>query len=337
MHKIPVYILSGFLGSGKTTLLLRLLHEVHERGLFPAVLMNELGKLDMDGYMLQSEIPGLSLEKLLDGCICCDKKDEVASSLHGLLLREPDVVFIELTGVANPEEIVDVLSEPSLTQRFQLHKIITVLDAEHALEYNSIFASDRSLVHTLRKQIEVADLILVNKYDLITDKQRTKLETMVRKQNPISSLQFTIRGHCDMTICSNIEANPFRTNIQAPRFNIVKQSPTSINLHEQASITADITNPPRSFSRLQTVTLPYSPLLPLAKSQIERYLQSRSGKLLRAKGYLRLAGDSTTKLVQFAGKRIYWETSNHTGDQYLVLIGIDLDIKSALSEWKRLN
>lgn len=336
MHKIPVYILSGFLGSGKTTLLMRLLHEAHEQGLYPAVLMNELGKLDMDGHMLQSEIPGLSLEKLLDGCICCDKKDEVASSLRGLLLREPDVVLIELTGVANPEEIVDVLSEPSLAQRLQLHKIITVLDAEHALDYNSIFASDRSLVNTLRRQIEVADIILVNKCDLIVNKKRTKLESMVRKQNPLATLLFTIRSQCDMSFWSSIESNPLRTKMQVPRFSVVKQAPNTINLHEQIPLPTDKAYPARSFTRLQTVTLPYSASLPLAKSQVERYIQSRGGKLLRAKGYLTVVDDSTTKLVQFAGKRIYWETSNHTGDQYLVLIGIDFDIELAISEWKRL-
>lgn len=110
--KIPVIILSGFLGSGKTTLLLSLLKESKRRGLNPGVIMNELGAKDVDGYILQ-ESTGTSVEKLLDGCICCSRKEELPRSLTALLVRRPDIIYIELTGVADPDEIAKSLLAPA--------------------------------------------------------------------------------------------------------------------------------------------------------------------------------------------------------------------------------
>jgi G3E family GTPase len=163
--KVPVIVLSGFLGSGKTTLLLRLIEESGKRHLQPGILMNELGKHDVDGQILLNFSPELSLEKLLDGCICCSKKSEVADSLSNLLRKKPDVIFIELTGVANPEEIADCLTEPQLLNKMYLKQIITILDAENILDYNSIFSTDTNLRHTLRRQMEVADVLIINKVD----------------------------------------------------------------------------------------------------------------------------------------------------------------------------
>lgn len=155
--KAPVIVLSGSLGSGKTTLLIRLIEEAKRRGLRPGVLMNELGKYDVDGHIVGDTDSGIPMEKLLDGCICCSKKGELVGCIGSLLWRIPDVIFIELTGVVNPEEIADTLTEPELIDKVTLHRIVTILDAENSLDYNSIFAFDKALVHTLRRQMEVAD------------------------------------------------------------------------------------------------------------------------------------------------------------------------------------
>jgi len=180
--KIPVIILSGFLGSGKTTLLLSLLKESKVRGISPGVVMNELGKRDVDGYILQ-EHTGTIVEKLLDGCVCCSRKEDLADSLLILLKRRPDAIYIELTGVADPEEIVKTLQEPALQERMTLHYSITVLDAENALEYNSRLSADKQLVRTLRKQLSAADLIVVNKSDLVEPETLSYL-LILRKANP---------------------------------------------------------------------------------------------------------------------------------------------------------
>lgn len=174
MGKIPVFILSGFLGSGKTTLLKQLLHVCNERKINPAVLMNEIGKTDTDGESITRMLKNNHLEKLLDGCMCCNKKSEVTECLKTLLIRKPDVLFIELTGVADPEEVVDSITEPELLNLIQLEKVITIVDAENILSYNNVFESDRDLVRTTRKQIKVADFLIVNKTDLVSDVRRKR-------------------------------------------------------------------------------------------------------------------------------------------------------------------
>ncbi|WP_135554030.1 CobW family GTP-binding protein [Paenibacillus cymbidii] len=337
MHTIPVIILSGFLGSGKTTLLLRLLAEAEERGLRPAVLMNELGKLDMDGHMLRQRSPGLTLEKLLDGCICCDKKEEVAASLLLLAARQPDVVLIELTGVANPEEVADCLTEPALRGTLTLQRIVTVLDAEHVREYNSIFASDRELVHTLRRQMEVADRILVNKCDLVPAAEQAKIEKTIRKQNSAAPIRFTTQSRYEEPFLHDIPAYSRQHQSALPAFRVLSGSGASHRRHhshlpESNQPAAEVQT--RSFSRLQTITLPQSGKLD--RGQLERFLKQRPTSLLRAKGYVSLRDQPGVWLVQWAGKRLYWEPSNYEGDTYLVLIGTGLDAGALRSEWTQL-
>ena len=181
---IPVVVLSGFLGSGKTTLLLRLLKHANDNGLRASVLMNEVGKVDVDGVLVSSSTANQIMESITEGCLCCTKKSELAGCLERLALQRPDVIVIELTGVANPEEIAEAMTEPSIIGKVTLHRIITVLDAEHALDYDRIFSSDRELVRTLRKQIEVADSVIANKADLISDRTKAKVERDRERTEP---------------------------------------------------------------------------------------------------------------------------------------------------------
>ncbi|OPA73036.1 hypothetical protein BVG16_30680 [Paenibacillus selenitireducens] len=195
--------------------LLRLMEEVQQRGLKPGVLMNELGKQDVDGHLLEGYSKG-ALQKLLDGCVCCSKKSELAGSLKLRYDQKPDIILIELTGVANPEEITDALSEPNLVRSLDVKQIITVLDAEHTLDYNSIFASDRQLVHTLRRQIEVTHLIVLNKIDLAEENQLLKIEKMIRKQNERAQIVRTMQSRIDVGPIMDsmlLEKNTWKTRI----------------------------------------------------------------------------------------------------------------------------
>lgn len=129
---VPVYILSGFLGSGKTTLLQRLLEHWKDQGLRPAVVMNELGEVNLDGLLVEQTVP---MAELLGGCICCSIRGDLSTELTTLIKKEsPDVVVIEATGAANPLEIVDGVTETSLYQKVELKSLITVVDAAHLLE-----------------------------------------------------------------------------------------------------------------------------------------------------------------------------------------------------------
>lgn len=177
MSRIPVVLLSGFLGSGKTTLLLKMLSESKEIGLNYAVLINERGKLDIDGLLVSKQFDHEKIESLLDGCICCSKKSEIARSMDALIQKKPDVIFIELTGVAIPEEIAKSLNEREVIAKVELKSIMTVIDAEFFLDSKSHKFQD-----TIFHQLECANHIVVNKIDLVKKSVGEGINEAIKKE-----------------------------------------------------------------------------------------------------------------------------------------------------------
>ena len=330
--KIPVIVLSGFLGSGKTTLLNRLLRESLERHLKPAVLMNELGKLDVDGIWLNSQFTQLALEKLIDGCICCSKKSEIPFAIKTLLNKRPDVLFIELTGVANPEEIADAVADPALVDFIQLHSIINVIDAEHVLEYNSIFHSDKALIRTLRRQMEVADLLVVNKISLVMSSKSAKIAKLLHKHNPNARVEYTNHSQISLErVFERLQQIPdewYPVTIKRTAFNVLRNLSEEIPVG-QSELTVD-----QSFTRLKTVSFRIAPSRIPSKEQIEHFIREQNRvtgqQLLRAKGFI------NGSILHYAGKHMVWQPSDYSGESYLVLIGLELDVDRLMQEWASL-
>lgn len=329
--KTPVIIISGFLGSGKTTLLLELIKVLHNQNLKPAILMNELGKADVDGRILSEANEDLPLEKLFDGCICCSKKSEITGSMKSLLALAPDVILVELTGVANPEEVVDAMAEPELLSEVRLHQIITVLDAENVLEYNSIFASDKQLVHTLRRQLEVADVILINKLDLVSVPHISKVTRLIHKHNEQADIHHTTFGKFNLAVVTEGLAPLHLQAKSTSRFKMAQISHHAHHDHDSAS-SAGHGSP--SFSRIQSVFIPIDRQAPLSLKKLSKWLKSQGQRVLRAKGYVFLENAANASLIQFAGKQIRHDAADYTGSCYLVIIGYELDKSSLLKEWQ---
>ncbi|MDG5785891.1 GTP-binding protein [Evansella sp. AB-P1] len=328
MEKIPVFVLSGFLGSGKTTLLKQLLQTCEEKGVTPAVLMNEIGKTDMDGEIILEKNKQQIIEKLLDGCICCSKKSEVSDSIKKLLQNQPDVIFIELTGVANPEEVVDSLTEPEMIDNLYLEKVITVLDGENVLEYNSIFDSVRELVQTTRRQIEVADILIVNKVDLISESHKEKVKKVIKKQNTVSPVYFT--SYCEVDInllLRDIKVIKNKLSLHKKRHTHSHDEHNHEHKHNHKH------KQNRSYARINTITLDFNHQTKPAK--VDKFLKKWRPNLLRAKGYIPLKDGSY--LLQHVMKRTYLEPSEYMDRHYLVMIGIDLNINEVENEWAKLN
>lgn len=358
---IPVIVLSGFLGSGKTTLLLRLLKYASGSGLRTSVLMNEVGKVDVDGVLVSSSTANQIIESITEGCLCCTKKSELAACLERLALQRPDVIVMELTGVANPEEIAEAMTEPTIIGKVALHRIITVLDAEHALDYNSIFSSDRELVRTLRRQIEVADAVIANKADLISDRTKAKVEQLVRERNPDCVLVPAVR--CDVNpelafagiIRANVKQLTFSrigASASASAPNQLKLSVKAAGRPQQEAILVNNQQPQAqakqnhsasqqsfsdSFSRVRTVAIYPDASLPLSRRHFEDFITGRGNQCLRAKGYMPLGPNNQLMLFQLAGKRIEWSPCSYEGRPYFVMIGIDLKAAQIEQEWRKLT
>lgn len=186
---LPVYILSGFLGSGKTTLLQRLLDHWKAQGLRPAVVMNELGEVNLDGLLVEQSVP---MAEMLGGCICCTSRGDLSTELTTLVKKEsPDVVVIEATGAANPLEIVDAVTETSLYQLVELKGLITVVDAAHLLE---LYRSQQGSTYRLmQEQIRCASVLILNKTDRVTAEEAVEISDILRKWNAYAEILPAVR------------------------------------------------------------------------------------------------------------------------------------------------
>ncbi|MCM3175384.1 GTP-binding protein [Paenibacillus sp. MER 99-2] len=193
-QSIPVYILSGFLGSGKTTLLVQLIEHWKQQGLRPAVVMNELGEVNLDGQVVDSSVP---MTEMLGGCICCTVRGDLGLQLAELVQTEsPDVIIIEATGAANPMEILDAVTETSLYMRIELKSLITVVDAAHL---SGLYLEQKGQTYKLmQEQIRCASVLLLNKIDRVNEQELDSLKKLLAKWNAYAPVMPTVKCEVDL-------------------------------------------------------------------------------------------------------------------------------------------
>jgi G3E family GTPase len=186
MTPIPVTVLTGFLGAGKTTLLNRILTEKHGRKI--AVIENEFGEVGVDNQLvIQADE---ELFEMNNGCICCTVRGDLIRILNRLAQRPErlDAVLIETTGLANPGPVaLTFFTDPDVRAAFRLDGIATVVDAKHlGLHLES---SDEA-----HKQVAFADVIVLNKIDLVSPTELTALEVRLRRINPTVQVHRTLNA-----------------------------------------------------------------------------------------------------------------------------------------------
>ena len=160
-NRIPVTLLTGYLGAGKTTLLNRILTENHNKNY--AVIVNEFGEVGIDNDL----VVGVDEEvfEMNNGCICCTVRGDLIQIVSGLLKRTEafDGIIIETTGLADPGPVIQTFFvDDELSTRVELDQVVTVVDAAHFLD-----RVDDS--HEAEEQAAFADLIILNKTDLVDE------------------------------------------------------------------------------------------------------------------------------------------------------------------------
>jgi len=187
---IPVTVITGFLGAGKTTLLNRILTEKHGQRI--AVIENEFGEIGVDHQLvIQADE---EIFELNNGCICCRVRGDLIRILAKLRQRRDrfDSVLIETTGLADPGPVAQTFfTDAEVKEAFALDAIVTVVDAKHVgLHFDD--------TREVREQIGFADVILLNKDDLVDPADLAKTEARIRKMNPVAKLYRTRNSQIDL-------------------------------------------------------------------------------------------------------------------------------------------
>jgi cobalamin biosynthesis protein CobW len=201
--KVPCTIVTGFLGAGKTTLVRHVLENAQGRRL--AVIVNEFGDVGIDGEILKScgveSCPEDAIVELANGCICCTVADDFVPALKGLLERPspPEHIVIETSGLALPKPLVKAFNWPEIASRVTVDGVVTVVDgaavaagrfADDPEAIAQQRANDESLDHdnpleeVFEDQLLCADLVILNKADLISADQRRDVVGEIGKTLP---------------------------------------------------------------------------------------------------------------------------------------------------------
>jgi G3E family GTPase len=185
--RTPVTVLTGYLGAGKTTLLNRILTEDH--GKRYAVIVNEFGEIGIDNEL----IVGADEEvfEMSNGCVCCTVRGDLIRVLQGLAKRKGgfDAIVIETTGLADPGPVAQTFFvDEDVKAKTVLDSVTTVVDAKHVLA-----RLDDS--REAREQIAFADQIVLNKTDLVSEDELRRVETRVRKLNPLAPIHRAERSN----------------------------------------------------------------------------------------------------------------------------------------------
>lgn len=203
-QRTPITLVTGFLGAGKTTLLNRII--TSPRSGRVAVIVNEFGEIGIDGDLITRASEDML--ELSNGCICCSSKDDLVESLYKLYQRklglvEPKVDFdrivIETTGLADPSPLAQMFyTDMMLNLTFRLDAIITVVDLKH-------IPLQLAGTPEAKKQIAMADKLILNKRDLVSDAEYGGACRLLRSVNPFAAREIACFGDLDVATLLDLD------------------------------------------------------------------------------------------------------------------------------------
>lgn len=300
-QNIPVHLLSGFLGSGKTTLLRRMLDYYTAQGKKPAVIMNELGDINLDGQLVGDEVP---MAEMLSGCICCTMRGDLGMEISSLINEhQPDVIFIESTGAANPMETLDGVTEAAMYKSIDLRSVITVVDGPELLA-RSRDGKGRTF-KLMQEQIRCATILLLNKADKLEPDQLVEAQQQLRELNGHAQIIATVR--CAIDDWSWLDA-VVESHLQEHQRTAMEAGHIANHTHiegEECSIagcTHDHDHAAHHHSHEHVMVVTHYWRSPVSSEAFESLLQRLPDNIYRAKGIVTFTDAPSRFLFQYAYK-----------------------------------